>query len=81
MHEIYAQTIFEPSVNKHLPFFSCFVKKETPFMEICYVILLLKDFPGKIVFAEGLLHASAHFRSTSYCRRFASCSIFAVDAI
>jgi hypothetical protein len=30
MHEIYAHTIFEPSVKKHLPFFSCFVKK-SPF--------------------------------------------------
>jgi hypothetical protein len=30
MHEIYARTIFEPSAKKHLPFFSCFVKKETP---------------------------------------------------
>jgi hypothetical protein len=31
MHEIYAHTIFEPSAKKHLPFFSCFVKK-TPFI-------------------------------------------------
>ena len=30
MHEIYACTIFEPSAKKHIPFFSCFVKKETP---------------------------------------------------
>jgi hypothetical protein len=28
MHEIYAHTIFEPSAKKHLPFFSCFVKKK-----------------------------------------------------
>jgi hypothetical protein len=28
MHETYIHTIFEPSVKKHLPFFSCFVKKE-----------------------------------------------------
>jgi hypothetical protein len=32
MHEIYAHTVFEPSAKKDLPFFSCFVKKETPFM-------------------------------------------------
>ena len=32
MHEIYARTIFEPSVKKHLPFFSCFVKKDAPSM-------------------------------------------------
>jgi hypothetical protein len=30
MHEIYARTIFELSAKKHLPFFSCFIKKETP---------------------------------------------------
>jgi hypothetical protein len=30
MHEIYAHTVFEPSAKKHLPFFSCFVKKEAP---------------------------------------------------
>jgi hypothetical protein len=30
MHEIYARTIFEPSAKKHLPFFSCFIKKGTP---------------------------------------------------
>ena len=30
MHEIYAHTVFEPSAKKHLPFFSCSVKKEDP---------------------------------------------------
>jgi hypothetical protein len=33
MHEIYMHTVFEPSAKKHLYFFSCFVKKEAPFME------------------------------------------------
>jgi hypothetical protein len=28
---IYIHTVFEPSTKKHLPFFSCFVKKEAPF--------------------------------------------------
>jgi hypothetical protein len=28
MHETYIHTVFEPSAKKHLPFFSCFVKKE-----------------------------------------------------
>jgi hypothetical protein len=28
MHEICIRTIFEPSAKKHLPFFSCFVKKK-----------------------------------------------------
>jgi hypothetical protein len=31
MREIYTHTVFEPSAKKHLPFFSCFEKKETPF--------------------------------------------------
>jgi hypothetical protein len=30
MHETYTYTIFEPSAKKHLPFFSCFIKKEMP---------------------------------------------------
>jgi hypothetical protein len=66
MHEIYTHTIFEPSAKKHLPFFSCFVKKEAFLWKICCVILLT-DFPSKIVFAEGSLRASAHFHSSSYC--------------
>jgi hypothetical protein len=45
MHEIYTHTVFEPSVKKHLPFFSCFVKKGTPsgkfdkivLFEVCFV--------------------------------------------
>ena len=28
MHETYIHTVFEPLVKKHLPFFSCFVKKD-----------------------------------------------------
>jgi hypothetical protein len=81
MHEIYAHTIFEASAKKHLPFFSCFVKKRALLLQSCCVILLSTDFPGKIVSTEGLLRASVHFHSSSYCRRFASCSIFVVDAI
>jgi hypothetical protein len=30
MHETYIHTVFEPLAKKHLPFFSCFVKKEDP---------------------------------------------------
>jgi hypothetical protein len=32
MHEIHAHTVFEPSAKKHLPFFSCVVKKEATSM-------------------------------------------------
>jgi hypothetical protein len=81
MHEIYAHTIFEHSAKKQLPFFSCFVKKRALLQQSYCVILLSTDFPSKIVFAEGLLRASVHFHSSSYCQRFALCSIFAVDAI
>jgi hypothetical protein len=30
MHEICTHTVFELSAKKHLPLFSCFVKKEIP---------------------------------------------------
>jgi hypothetical protein len=30
MHETYIHTVFEPLAKKHLPFISCFVKKEIP---------------------------------------------------
>jgi hypothetical protein len=78
MHEIYAHTIFEPLVKKHLPFFSCFMKK-TPHSK-AVVRQLLKGF-SKTVLAEGLLRASVYFHSSNYCQRFASCSIFVVDAV
>jgi hypothetical protein len=32
MHEICVHTIFEPSAKKHLPFFSCFVKRKPLFI-------------------------------------------------
>jgi hypothetical protein len=53
MHEIYAHTIFEPSAKKHLPFFSCFVKKRALLQNYC-VTLLPTDFPDKIVFAKDI---------------------------
>jgi hypothetical protein len=80
MHEIYEHTIFEPLAKKHLPFFSCFVKREAPFYGESVMILLI-DFPDKIVLVEGLIRASTHFHSTNYCQRFASYPIFVVDAI
>jgi hypothetical protein len=30
MHEICVHAIFEPSAKKHIPFFSCFIKKNCP---------------------------------------------------
>jgi hypothetical protein len=69
MHEIYAHTVFEPSAKNTFPFFML-RKERSPFY----------GKSDKIVFFEGCLRASAHFRS-SYCRRLASYPIFAVDAI
>jgi hypothetical protein len=42
MHEICVHTIFEPSAKKHLPFFSCFVKKT----QLLYVIAVDENFLG-----------------------------------
>jgi hypothetical protein len=56
-------------------------KERSPFYGKSVVILLPTDFPDKIVFPEGLLRASAHSHSIGYGRRFALCSIFAIDAI
>jgi hypothetical protein len=81
MHEICVHTIFEPSAKKHLPFFSCFVKKKSPsIVKLLYDIVVNKNFPGKIVIGKGLLRASAYFHSSCNYRRFASCSILGVDA-
>jgi hypothetical protein len=42
MYEIYKHTVFEPSTKKHLPFFSCFVKKEAPYMANLIKLYFLK---------------------------------------
>jgi hypothetical protein len=69
MHEVYAHTVFEPSAKKYLPFFSCFVKKETLFNgesvvielhwpKVCFVLwhIFIQQ-----IFAEDLL------RIQSFC--------------
>jgi hypothetical protein len=61
MLEIYARTVFEPSAKKHLPFFSCFVKKEAPSMASLIKLYFpkftscLSIIPFKQSIAEGLL--------------------------
>jgi hypothetical protein len=56
-------------------------KEKNPYIEkLLYDIVVDKKIPGKIVIAEGLLRALAHFHSSCNCRRFASCSILAIDA-
>jgi hypothetical protein len=66
MHEICIHTIFELSVKKHIPFFSCFVKKK-PFYNTAVVWYCCRRkifLACKIVIAEGVLCASAHFHSS-----------------
>jgi hypothetical protein len=46
MHEICIHTIFEPSVKKHLPFFSFFVKEKPSIAQLLYDIVVDKNFPG-----------------------------------
>jgi hypothetical protein len=68
MHEIYAHTVFEPSAKKHLPFFSCFIKKEAPSMASLIKLYFLKVvFVAQRIFiqqsiAKDLLHIQ------SFCR-------------
>jgi hypothetical protein len=55
-------------------------EKNPSIAKLLYDIVVDKNFPGKIVIAEGLLCALVHFHSSCNCRRFASCSILTVDA-
>jgi hypothetical protein len=58
MHEICVHSVFEPSAKKHLPFFSCFAKKNCH--DYCIIALLTKVFLlCTIISAEGVLCASA----------------------
>jgi hypothetical protein len=71
MHEIYVHTVFEPSAKKHLPFFSCFVKKKDPSM----ASLITLYFPK---FASCLSTFSLNKVLLKIC--FVS-NLFVVDAI
>jgi hypothetical protein len=42
MHETYIHTVFEPLAKKHLPFFSCFVKKVDPWFVKIKISMLRK---------------------------------------
>jgi hypothetical protein len=64
MHEIYAHIIFEHSAKKHLRFFSCFVKKEAPFMADLIKLYFSKvSFVPQHIFiqfiTEDLLHTQS----------------------
>jgi hypothetical protein len=45
MHEICVHNVFEPSAKKHLPFFSCFVKKRALLAQLLHDIVADKNFP------------------------------------
>jgi hypothetical protein len=62
--KLYIHTVFEPSAKKHLPFFSCFVKKKNP----CFVKISMLRKKGSLLFMSGLMKlyfsklcALAHF--------------------
>jgi hypothetical protein len=70
MHKIYAHTVFEPSAKKHLPFFSCFIKKEAPSMAnliklyfpefgSCLSTFQLNKVLPKICFVSNLFYVDA----------------------
>jgi hypothetical protein len=48
-------TVFEPSAKKHLPFFSCFVKKESFYGKSNKTIFLIAHFHFDKSLAEVLL--------------------------
>jgi hypothetical protein len=43
--KLYIHTVFEPSAKKHLPFFSCFVKKKNP----CFVNISMLHKEGSLL--------------------------------
>jgi hypothetical protein len=47
------------------PSFHASKRKKPSIAKLLYDIVVDKDFPGKIVIAEGLLRAPAHFHSSS----------------
>jgi hypothetical protein len=63
--KLYIHTVFEPSAKKHLPFFSCFVKKKDP----CFVTISMLRKNRSLLLWQGwwscisrsLLCALAHF--------------------
>jgi hypothetical protein len=79
MHEICVHTIFEPSAKKTPSLLFMLRKEKSPSIAKLLHDVVDKNFPGKVVIAEGLLRAMAHFHSSCNYRRFASCSNLAID--
>jgi hypothetical protein len=71
MHEIYTRTIFEPSAKKHLPFFSCFVKKETPLVNpIKNVFPEVRFVPQHFFFYQSIAEDLLHIQSFLLLMRY-----------
>jgi hypothetical protein len=86
MHETYIHTVFEPSAKKHLPFFSCVVKKKIEaFVNISK--LCKQGIPSfvtelmKLYFSKLILCLSTFSFVRSILRRSTSYLIHAIDAI
>jgi hypothetical protein len=56
MREICTHTVFEPLAKKHLPFFSCFVKKESFYGKSDKTVFPEAHFHFDKALAEVLLH-------------------------
>jgi hypothetical protein len=83
MHETYIHTVFEPSAKKHLPFFSCFVKKEDPWLVKIKISILCKDRSLFCVQAdEAVIQSLLRVTLTEYFPKIGSVFHFSIiDAI
>jgi hypothetical protein len=83
MHETYIHTVFEPSAKKHLPFFSCFVKKEDMWFVKLKISMLHKEISLFCVQAdEAIIRSLLRVTLTEYFPKigsvFHSCVIDAI---
>jgi hypothetical protein len=83
MHETYIHTVFEHSAKKHLPFFSCFVKKEDSWSVKIKIAMLQKESSLFSVQAgEAIIRSLLRVTLTEYFSKigsvFHSCVINAI---
>src|SRR5688572_3791717 len=92
MHETFVHTVFEPLAKKHLPFFSCFTKKNIALLSIqyrvcclgCCIVIPLTRIPFlcENIFAEGIPCATVPFLMIRhvFSKEHLSCSAVFADA-
>jgi hypothetical protein len=83
MHETYIHTVFEPLAKKHLPFFSCFVKKKDMWFVKIKISMLHKERSFFCVQAdEAVIRSLLRVTLTEYLPKigtvFPSCVIDAI---